>query len=57
MFGPEDKERLAAGMREHVEAGGQVASKVCFAAHAGVYMIIHGHTNTCHQTIVDLRVP
>jgi hypothetical protein len=28
MFGPEDKERLAASMRERVEAGGQVASKV-----------------------------
>ena len=28
MFGLEDKERLAASMRERVEAGGQVASKV-----------------------------
>lgn len=28
MFGPDDKERLATSMRERVEAGGQVASKV-----------------------------
>ena len=56
MFGPEDKERLAAGMREHVEAGGQIASKVCFAAHTGLHMILHGHTDTGHQALVDLLV-
>ncbi|KAK9840800.1 hypothetical protein WJX81_005500 [Elliptochloris bilobata] len=33
MFGLEDKQRLAASMRERVEAGGQVASKdACYAA-------------------------
>jgi len=52
MFGPEDKERLAASMRERVEAGGQVASKV-----RRLLGFVHGPCEVMKAWLGVLRLP